>query len=127
MKNIFRISFILILVALLTLLLTGVASATQPEFAIFDFDLILTGPDSAAGTFVATGAVEDCGLAHQVFWYTDDGNVRGIKTSADQQTGNIFHCQVLNAFNALLKQSIGLPEIEPIDLLLQVRWFEKIG
>ena len=79
-----RTILILVLAALLALSITGVASATKPQYANFEFDLLITGPNSAAGTFTATGAVNDYGPAHQVFWYTDDGNVQGIKTMEGQ-------------------------------------------
>lgn len=47
----------------------------------FDFDLVMTGQDTAAGSFTAAGeALTDDGRAFQVFWYTKEGNVQGIKT-----------------------------------------------
>lgn len=84
MKKSIRILLLLALAVLLALFLTGVAYATRPQEAYFEFDLLLTGMDSAAGTFTAIGAVNDYGAAHQVFWYTDDGNVQGIKTMEGQ-------------------------------------------
>ena len=84
MKKSIRFLLVLVLVALLSLPMTSVALATKPQAALFEFDLLITGPDSAAGTFTASGAVVDYGPAHQVFWYTDDGNVQGIKTMEGQ-------------------------------------------
>lgn len=84
MKKSIRTLLLLVLAVLLSVSLTGVASATRPEAALFEFDLVITGPDSADGTFTASGAIDDYGPAHQVFWYTDDGNVQGIKTMEGQ-------------------------------------------
>lgn len=85
MKKSIRTLLVLTLAVLLAVSMTGVASATQPQEAYFEFDLLMTGMDSAAGTFTASGAIEDYGPAHQVFWYTDDGNVQGIKTMEGQK------------------------------------------
>lgn len=84
-----RLTVWLVMFLGVVLLAASPAGANKPEDALFTFDLAITGLDSAAGTFEATGAVVDSGPASQVFWFTDEGNVRGIKT-LQGQLGTIY-------------------------------------
>jgi hypothetical protein len=88
----FRLKWLTIWLVLflgVALVAASTAGATKPEDVLFTFDLLITGPDSAAGTFEATGAIVDSGPASQLFWFTDDGNVAGIKTMQGQY-GTIY-------------------------------------
>ena len=61
--------------------------ATPPEEVVFTFEFYFTGPDSAAGSFTAEGAIEDSGYGYEVFRYTDEGTLQGIKVlEGDQGT-----------------------------------------
>jgi hypothetical protein len=59
--------------------------ATQPEEVVFGFEFYFTGPDSASGTFTAEGAIEDEGAGWEVFRYTDEGTLQGIKVLEGEQ------------------------------------------
>ena len=59
--------------------------ATPPEEVVFDFEFILTGPNSAAGSFTAEGAINDMGSGWEVFRYTDEGTLQGIKVLEGSQ------------------------------------------
>jgi hypothetical protein len=61
------------------------AFATPPEEVVFDFAFVFTGPDSAAGDFWAEGAIEDEGSGYEVFRYTDEGTLQGIKVLEGSQ------------------------------------------
>jgi len=58
---------------------------SAPNETRFEFDLQMTGQDTAAGAFTAKQAIEDDGKAFQVFWYTQEGRVQGIKTLVSQK------------------------------------------
>ncbi len=55
------------------------ALATSPEPLTIEAEMWMTGPDSAAGTFQATGFVEDSGAASEAFRIADD-TIHGVKT-----------------------------------------------
>lgn len=59
--------------------------ATPPEEVVFGFEFYFTGPDSAAGTFTAEGAIEDEGTGWEEFRYTDEGTLQGIKVLVGEQ------------------------------------------
>jgi hypothetical protein len=46
---------------------------------VFTFEFYFTGPDSAAGSFTAEGAIEDEDSGYEVFRYTDEGTLQGTK------------------------------------------------
>jgi hypothetical protein len=53
--------------------------ATPPEEVVFAFNFKFTGPDSAAGSFASEGAIDDEGTGWEVFRYTDEGTLQGVK------------------------------------------------
>jgi hypothetical protein len=59
------------------LALAAPVSASKPEEVVITFDLVITPPGAAVGTFVATGAIEDSGTVAETFRWTDDGNLQG--------------------------------------------------
>lgn len=59
--------------------------ATPPEEVVFGIELAFTGPDSAAGSFWAEGAIDDEGRASEVFRFTDEGTVQGVKVLEGSQ------------------------------------------
>jgi hypothetical protein len=75
----------LLAVAVVMLALAAPVSASKPQEVVFTFDLTITGPGVAVGTFVATGAIEDNGTVDETFRWTDDGNLQGtmVLTSAE--------------------------------------------
>jgi hypothetical protein len=58
---------------------------TTSQETRFTFDMQMTGKNTATGSFTASEAVVDEGQAFQVFWYTNEGNVRGIKILLSQK------------------------------------------
>ncbi|MFO7697739.1 MAG: hypothetical protein R6X16_11385 [Anaerolineae bacterium] len=63
----------------LLLALPASALATPPEPLTIEADLWLTGENSAAGTFGASGLFDDGGDASEVFFIAD-GTIHGVKT-----------------------------------------------
>ena len=59
--------------------------ATPPEEVVFDFEFIFTGLNSAAGSFTAEGAINDEGSGWEVFRYTDEGTLQGVKVLEGKQ------------------------------------------
>ena len=95
MQRVSSIASKVLVVCVVLLALTIPVSASKPEEVVFTFDLVITAPDSAVGTFVAMGAIEDSGTVDETFRWTDDGNLQGtmVLTSAEG-TGTItlrFH------------------------------------
>ena len=76
-----KISILLVALVLNSLLLTVPTSAlaTPPEPLTITADLWLTGENSAAGTFNASGLLTDTGQAWQEFSIIDN-TVHGVKT-----------------------------------------------
>ena len=68
----------LVLVCIL-LALPATVLATPPEPLTIGAELWLTGENSAAGTFEATGLFTDAGKASEVFFIAD-GTIHGVKT-----------------------------------------------
>jgi len=77
-------SIVMVLVAVL-LALPGQVLATPPAEVVFSFDFYFTGPDSAAGSFQAEGAITDQGSGYEVFRYTDEGTLQGVKVLEGSQ------------------------------------------
>jgi hypothetical protein len=73
-----KLSLITILTAVF-LILAFSAAASQPEELTIDFNMVFTGPDTAVGTFEATGAVNDEGIVNQEFMLAGP-TVHGLKT-----------------------------------------------
>ena len=61
MKRLSKFATIVAVLGVLLLALPFPVFATPPEEVVFDFEFYFTGPDSAAGSFCAEGAIEDCG------------------------------------------------------------------
>jgi hypothetical protein len=78
MKPTKKLSIIIILAALFLTMASPVA-ASQPEEVVITLDLYFTGPDTAAGTFSATGAVNDSGSVSQQFMFAGR-TAHGLKT-----------------------------------------------
>jgi len=74
LSRIVALGVILVLVAF-----PAPALATTPEPFIIEAELRMTGPDSAAGSFTASGLVADSGAASEVFRIADD-TIHGVKT-----------------------------------------------
>jgi hypothetical protein len=72
------LSIVTILGAVL-LALPSQVLATAPEEVVFDLEMGITGEDSAAGSFIAEGAIEDEGTVSETFRFTDEGSVQGVK------------------------------------------------
>ena len=85
MKRLSRVATIVAVFGVLLLALPFQVSATPPEEVVFDFEFYFTGPDSAAGTFAAQGAITDAGYGYEVFRYTDEGTLQGIKVLQGEQ------------------------------------------
>jgi hypothetical protein len=85
MKRLVHSISIAVVLGVVLLALPSQVSATTPEEVVFNFDLHFTGPDSAAGSFSAAGAINDAGTASEVFRYTDEGTVQGVKTLVGSQ------------------------------------------
>jgi hypothetical protein len=79
MKRLVQFTSILIVLGVALSVLSAQVYATKPEEVVFTFDFVFTGPDSAAGTFTAEGAIEDAGTGYEVFRYTDEGTLQGTK------------------------------------------------
>jgi hypothetical protein len=73
------------ILATLFLALPCQVSATSPGDVVFTFSFHFTGPDSAAGSFNAEGAIEDEGYGYEVFRYTDEGFLQGTKVLNGEQ------------------------------------------
>jgi hypothetical protein len=83
-----RLVHIMSIVAVLGLVLWALPSqvfATPPQEVVFTFEFYFTGPDSAAGSFAAEGAIDDDGSGYEVFRYTDEGTLQGIKVLEGSQ------------------------------------------
>jgi len=61
------------------LVLPAPVQATTPDPLTINADLYLNGPNSAEGTFNASGLFTDAGSATEVF-FTADGTIHGVKT-----------------------------------------------
>jgi hypothetical protein len=85
MKRVSSFASKLLVVCVVLSALVVPVSASKPEEVVLTFDLVITAPDSAVGTFVATGAIEDNGSVDETFRWTDDGNLQGtmVLTSAE--------------------------------------------
>ena len=80
MKRLVHItSIVAVLGVILWALPSQVLATPPPEEVVFTFEFYFTGPDSAAGSFTAEGAIEDSGSGYEVFRYTDEGTLQGIK------------------------------------------------
>jgi len=79
MKRLSKFATIVAVLAVVLLALPFPAFATPPEEVVFTFEFYFTGPDSAAGDFAAEGAITDAGSGYEVFRYTDEGTLQGIK------------------------------------------------
>ena len=77
MKRLSILTAIVLVVILLAL--PAQVFATPPEEVVFTFEFYFTGPDSAAGSFAAEGAIADEGSGYEEFRYTDEGTLQGIK------------------------------------------------
>jgi hypothetical protein len=83
-----RLVHIMSIVAVLGLVLWALPSqvfATPPQEVVFTFEFYFTGPDSAAGSFTAEGAIDDEGSGYEVFRYTDEGTLQGTKVLEGEQ------------------------------------------
>jgi hypothetical protein len=78
MKRVSSFASKVLAVVVVLLALAAPVSASKPEEVVFTFDLVITGPGVAVGTFDATGAIEDSGTVDETFRWTDDGNLQGI-------------------------------------------------
>ncbi len=85
MKRLNKFSSIVAILGVVLWALPFQAFATPPEEVVFDFEFYFTGPDSAAGIFWAEGAIEDEGSGYEVFHYTDEGTLQGIKVLEGNQ------------------------------------------
>jgi hypothetical protein len=85
MKRLYKLTSMVAILGLVLWALPFQVFATPPEEVVFDFEFYFTGPDSAAGSFCAEGAVEDCGSGYEVFRYTDEGTLQGIKVLEGSQ------------------------------------------
>jgi hypothetical protein len=85
MKRLYKFTSIVAILGVVLWALPFQAFATPPEEVVFDFEFYFTGPDSAAGTFSAEGAIEDSGSGYEVFHYTDEGTLQGIKVLEGNQ------------------------------------------
>ena len=59
-------------------------AATSPETLTIDVDMGMTGPNSAAGTFVMNGLAVDSGDVTETFFLADDTS-HGVKTLVSTQ------------------------------------------
>jgi hypothetical protein len=85
MKRLYKFTSVVAILGVVLWALPFQAFATPPEEVVFDFEFYFTGPDSAAGSFWAEGAVEDSGYGYEVFWYTDEGTLQGVKVLEGSQ------------------------------------------
>ena len=79
MKRLSKFTSIVDILGVVLLALPFQVFATPPEEVVFTFEFYFTGPDSAAGSFAAEGAITDAGSGYEVFRYTDEGTLQGIK------------------------------------------------
>ena len=79
MKRLVQLISIVAVLGIVLWALPAQVFATPPQEVVFDFVFYFTGPDSAAGSFTAAGAIEDEGFGYEVFRYTDEGTLQGIK------------------------------------------------
>jgi hypothetical protein len=79
MKRLVQLISIVAVLGIVLWALPAQVFATPSQEVVFDFVFYFTGPDSAAGSFTATGAIEDAGSGYEVFRYTDEGTLQGIK------------------------------------------------
>jgi hypothetical protein len=79
MNRLIKFAGILTVVGAILLALPGQVLATPPQEVVFTFDFKFTSPDSAAGSFEAEGAINDFGTGYEVFRYTDEGTLQGVK------------------------------------------------
>jgi hypothetical protein len=77
-----KLSLALVVVALASAfaVLPFAASADSGERLVLEERMTITGPGSAAGTFVSAGGVNDRGSATAVFSVDDRGNLTGTHT-----------------------------------------------
>ena len=85
MNRLIRFVSIVTILGAVILALPGQVLATPPGEVVFTFDFYFTGPDSAAGTFSAEGAIVDEGSGYEVFRYTDEGTLQGVKVLQGSQ------------------------------------------
>jgi hypothetical protein len=85
MKRLYKFTSIVAILGVVLWALPFQAFATRPEEVVFGFEFYFTGPDSAAGSFTAQGAIEDSGSGSEVFRYTDEGTLQGIKVLVGSQ------------------------------------------
>jgi hypothetical protein len=85
MKRLYRFTSMVAILGVVLWAMPLQALATPPEDVVFDFVFYFTGPDSAAGEFWAGGAIEDSGTGYEVFRYTDEGTLQGIKVLEGSQ------------------------------------------
>lgn len=85
MRRLYKFTSIVAILGVVLWALPFQAFATPPEEVVFDFVFYFTGLDSAAGEFWAEGAVEDSGTGYEVFRYTDEGTLQGIKVLEGSQ------------------------------------------
>lgn len=79
MKRLLKFVGIVTVLGAVLLALPCQVLATPPEEVVFTFEFYFSGPDSASGTFAAEGAIEDAGSGYEVFRYTDEGTLQGVK------------------------------------------------
>jgi len=85
MNKLIKFVGILTVVGAVLLALPGQVLATPPQEVVFDFEFYFTGADSAAGQFWAEGAINDYGTGYEVFRYTDEGTLQGVKVLEGQK------------------------------------------
>ena len=85
MKKLSKFAIIVAVLGVVLLALPLPVSATPPEEVVFSFEFYFMGPDSAAGSFTAEGAVTDEGYGYEVFRYTDEGTLQGINVLEGEQ------------------------------------------
>lgn len=78
MKTRISITMMLVMTCIL-LALPAPVQATPPDPLTINADLYLNGPNSAVGTFNASGLFTDAGSATEVF-FTAAGTIHGVKT-----------------------------------------------
>jgi hypothetical protein len=83
MKTRISITMMLVMTCIL-LALPAPVQATPPDPLTINADLNLNGPNSAVGTFNASGLFADTGSATEVF-FTADGSIHGVKTLVGDQ------------------------------------------
>ena len=85
MNRLIKFVGLLIVVGAILLAPPGQVLATRPQEVVFTFNFYFTGPDSAAGSFSAEGAFDDYGTGYEIFRYTDEGTLQGVKVLQGQK------------------------------------------